>query len=249
MKSRHDIIWLKEVDSTNNEAKMHIDRLDNLSVISANCQTAGRGQNGNSWSSNPGENLTFSVVLKYHIQAHDSFVISEIASLAIVDLLSMYGIEAKVKWPNDIYVGNKKICGILVEHSLREKWISHSIVGIGLNINQRNFNVNIPNPTSMSLCTNDSYDCCKVLNEYIDILEEYLERYLHIKGGYAKIRRLFLAQLWRLDEKFQYIDMTLEKPAEFTGIIRGLSDIGQLIIENEKGELKEFAFKEISFKL
>ena len=114
MTKRTDIIWIERVDSTNEEAKRHISYIDNLSVLSAFEQTAGRGQRGNTWSSNAGENLMFSIIVKFghdsieQLQAYDQFVISEIAALSVVDLLAINDIEAKIKWPNDIYVGEEK---------------------------------------------------------------------------------------------------------------------------------------------
>ena len=164
MTKKHDIIWLESTDSTNEEAGRRISDLDNLSVLSAVRQTEGRGQRGNSWSSNDGENLTFSIVLKYgngegfipEIRAADQFAISEAAALAVVDLLASYDIEAKIKWPNDIYVGNRKICGILIENAIRGSYIANSIIGIGLNVNQQTFDPSLPNPTSMLLCSTDS---------------------------------------------------------------------------------------------
>ncbi len=156
MTKKHDIMWFKSLDSTNEEARRHISDIDNLSVLSALEQTAGRGQRGNTWTSNAGENLMFSIVLKSPVlKAEDHFALNEIAALSVADFLSTYGIKAEIKWPNDIYVGEKKICGILIENSFRGKTISSSIIGIGLNINQRNFNVNLPNPTSMVLCRPD----------------------------------------------------------------------------------------------
>ena len=156
MTKKHDIMWFKSLDSTNEEARRHISDIDNLSVLSALEQTDGRGQRGNIWTSNAGENLMFSIVLKSpFLMAEDHFALNEIAALSVADFLSTYGIKAEIKWPNDIYVGEKKICGILIENSFRGKTISTSIIGIGLNINQRNFNVNLPNPTSMVLCRPD----------------------------------------------------------------------------------------------
>ena len=160
MTKKHDIMWFKSVDSTNEEARRRISEIDNLSVLSALEQTAGRGQRGNKWTSNAGENLMFSVVLKFSpeysgLDARDQFVLNEIAALSVVDFLRSHGIHAQIKWPNDIYVGSRKICGILIENSLRGNRLSSSIIGIGLNINQRNFDVNLPNPTSMVLCRPD----------------------------------------------------------------------------------------------
>lgn len=250
MKSKHDIIWLQNIDSTNNEAKRHISELDNLSVVAALSQSDGRGQRGNSWQSEPERNLLFSVVLRLQVQAYDQFVISQMASLAVVDLLGEHDIEAKIKWPNDIYVGDKKICGILIENAVSGKWISHSIVGIGLNVNQRNFDVSIPNPTSMTLSYPDKsedFNLHDLLDEYMNILSGYIDRFCHITGGYNRLNQLYLAQLWRRDEESEFMDNTTVPATKFTGTIRGISDVGHLLIKTKEGELKEFAFKDISY--
>ena len=255
MKNKHDIIWLDTVDSTNSEAKRRILKIDNLSVVSALEQTSGRGQLGNVWTSKAGENLTFSIVLKFADQniwlnVHDQSVINELTSLSVVDFLGTHGIEAKIKWPNDIYVGNKKICGILIENSLSGSHINHSVIGIGLNINQRNFDVNLLNPISMTQLTGNSYDISECLEELISIFKKYIQRYLHGNGGYAKLRKLYLGQLWRLNETSRFTTVDKEGNVyEFTGAIRNLSYIGNLIVETEEGELKEFAFKEIGYIL
>jgi BirA family biotin operon repressor/biotin-[acetyl-CoA-carboxylase] ligase len=274
MTKMYDIMWLDSVDSTNSEAKRRISDIDNLSVLSALSQSEGRGQKGNKWSSVPGENLTFSIVLKFGEQtagkarlsvagklqlvvaAREQFVLTEITSLSIVEFLSRHGIKAKIKWPNDIYVGDKKICGVLIENSLRGENLSSSIIGIGLNVNQRNFDVNLPNPTSMVLQTGFEEDIKGCLEEFMDIFQGYLEYSL------PNLRERYLSYLWRHNTPARYIDQTLQSQPlktdsegelpgrEFTGIIRGLSPIGHLVVEDiEKGELKEFAFKEISYIL
>lgn len=253
MKNKTDIIWLDEVDSTNNEAKRRFEDIDNLSVLSAFSQTCGRGQRGNTWTSDPGANLTFSIVLKYdrmdgsRIQAYDQFAISQIASLAVVDFLARRGIRAEIKWPNDIYTSNGKICGILIENSIRGIFLSDSIVGIGLNINQRNFNVTQVSPTSVAIETGKEEDIDRCLVEFMDVFRSYVGRYLHINGGLRNLRKLYLSQMWRKDSMHRYIDVAAG--AEFNGIIRGVSDLGHLLVENEKGELREFAFKEIGYIL
>ena len=274
MTKMYDIMWLKSVDSTNSEAKRNISDIDNLSVLSALSQSEGRGQKGNKWSSVPGENLTFSIVLKFGEQtagkaglsvggklrlvvtAREQFVLTEITSLSIVEFLSRHGIKAKIKWPNDIYVGDKKICGVLIENSLRGKNLSSSIIGIGLNVNQRNFDVNLPNPTSMILETGIEEDIRSCLEEFMDIFQGYLEYRL------PNLRERYLSYLWRHNTPARYIAQTYQSQPlqtdsegelpgrEFTGITRGLSPIGHLVVEDiEKGELKEFAFKEISYIL
>ena len=281
MTKMYDIMWLESVDSTNSEAKRRISDIDNLSVLSALSQSEGRGQKGNKWSSVPGENLTFSIVLKFGEQtagelrlavtAREQFVLTEITSLSIVEFLSRHGIKAKIKWPNDIYVGDKKICGVLIENSLRGKNLSSSIIGIGLNVNQRNFDVNLPNPTSMILETGIEEDIRSCLEEFMDIFQDYLLAASasgpnrSLSGPelcLPNLRERYLSYLWRHNTPARYIDLTLQSQPlqtdsegelpgrEFTGIIRGLSPIGHLVVEDiEKGELKEFAFKEISYIL
>ncbi|MBE6233204.1 MAG: biotin--[acetyl-CoA-carboxylase] ligase [Bacteroidales bacterium] len=252
MAKKHDIMWLDTVDSTNEEARRRISSLDNLSVLSAFRQTAGRGQRGSSWSSVPGENLTFSIVLKYGpaammpLRATDQCAISELTALSVTDLLSSHGIEAKIKWPNDIYVGGRKICGILIEHSVRDSYLASSIIGIGLNVNQTVFDPSIPNPVSMILCSPEKFQPSALLEEFMDIFGRYCNRYLNITGGLARLRKLYLSQMWLKDVPSRFIDYTAGH--EFEGIIRGLTDIGHLIVEDmEKGELREFAFKEIGY--
>ena len=258
MKSKHDIIWLGETDSTNEEARRRFSDLDNLSVLSAYCQTSGRGQRGNTWESETGKNLTFSIIVKFgaelgksgvsisQIRAVDQFAISEITALSIVDLLGLHGISAKIKWPNDIYVEDRKICGILIENALSGNMLSHSIIGVGLNVNQTSFDPSLPNPTSMILSGSDASSLPELLEEYMDVFRNYCMRYLNITGGLSRLRKLYLSQLWRYDEPARFTDISADR--EFTGRIKGVDDIGKLIVEEmEKGELKEYAFKEIAY--
>ena len=271
MTSKHHIIWLDNVDSTNTEARRRIANIDNLSVLSARCQTSGRGQRGNTWTSAPGENMTFSIVLKFgeehsrQMQAYDQFAISQTASLSVLDFLARHGIEAKIKWPNDIYIGNEKVCGILVENSLKAELLSWSIIGIGINVNQTQFPESASNPTSMALQTGEKYDIEKLVEEFMDIFEGYRNRYLHINGGLGKLRILYLAQMWRKDTECKFLDFTLLESGHldgpvnvskeggisqgkiFTGTVRGISDSGQLVVETAGGGKREFGFKEIGW--
>ena len=276
MKNKYDIMWLQSVDSTNDEARRHISTLDNLSVLSAFCQTTGRGQRGNTWSAKAGENLTFSVVLKYdsesfqRIKTIDQFAVSEMAALAVIDLLAAYEIEARVKWPNDIYVGERKICGILIENSIREEMLASSIIGIGLNVNQTEFDPSLPNPTSMALCnTSASWKSLpSLLEEFMDIFEGYRTRCQNNSDGFSWLRRQYLAKMWRMNETARYIEYTglpsghLNAPVtisfsadsgrEFTGMIRGLTPAGNLLVEDLSvypARTREFSFKEISYMI
>ena len=180
----HNVIWLDSVDSTNNEVKRNVDVLGNFSVIAAREQTAGRGQRGNVWLTEPGMNLTFSIVIKYEqlqvkMKAVDQFEISEMTALSVIDLLAEYGIEARIKLPNDIYVGDRKICGILIEHSLQGEHLSHSIIGVGLNVNQLIFDPSLPNPTSMQLClagAQEQLNIANLLEQFMDIFCRHIQK-------------------------------------------------------------------------
>jgi BirA family biotin operon repressor/biotin-[acetyl-CoA-carboxylase] ligase len=221
----------------------------------------------------------FSIVLKSPVlMAEDHFALNEIAALSVSEFLSTYGIKAQIKWPNDIYVDEKKICGILIENSFRGKSISSSIIGIGLNINQRNFNVNLPNPTSMVLCRAEDgpLDIHRCLEEFMDIFTSWHDRTLTSTCDLSPLRQRYLSSLWRLGEPSSFIDYTflpgghLDGPMnirtekapdtrifssdqagnEFLGIIRGLSPTGNLLVEDlSTGLTREFGFKEIGYIL
>lgn len=198
MESKTDIIWLERVDSTNDEARRHISEIDNLSVVSALEQTKGRGQRGNRWSSQPGENLTFSLVVKdFRIKANEQSAISQTTALSLVDLLSRHEIKARIKWPNDIYAGDEKICGILIENSLKGSEIDWSIIGIGLNVNQTTFPEDLPNPTSMKLCTGNSnpYNTREILEEFMGIFTGYYREYLNGNGALNRLEEQFVSNL------------------------------------------------------
>ncbi len=179
MTKKHDIIWLDSIDSTNDEARRHISELDNLSVLSVSDQTAGKGQRGNSWLSTAGENLTFSIVLKNspdwktaYLKASDQYIISRVTAESVVDLLARCGIQAWIKQPNDIYVDDMKICGMLIENGIRGDRLDYSIIGIGLNVNQTLFDPSLPNPISMCSITGRRYFLRDLLDEFMEIFSE-----------------------------------------------------------------------------
>ena len=193
-----DIIWLDRVKSTNDEARSHISEIDNLSVLSALEQTDGRGQHGNKWSSQPGENLTFSIVIKdFRIKSNEQSAISQVTALSLTDFLESHEISAKIKWPNDIYVGDEKICGILIENALKGQEIDWSIIGIGLNVNQLTFPDNLPNPISMRLCNKNKYpyDTRKLLEEFMVIFTGYYREYLNGNSMLEKLEQQFVSKL------------------------------------------------------
>jgi BirA family biotin operon repressor/biotin-[acetyl-CoA-carboxylase] ligase len=199
MKSNPDIIWLDVAESSNDEARRAIDSLDNLSVVAVRCQTKGRGQRTNTWETAPGQNLTFSVVLKdFEILPKEQIAISQITALSVVDFLRMHGIESNIKLPNDIYVGNKKICGILIENSVCSNRLRWSIVGIGINVNQTTFPSSLPNPTSILLeKSNPELDLTQQLAKFHEIYSAYYTKYLSSRNESAltEVDYLFKSKL------------------------------------------------------
>ena len=182
MEKLTDIRWYDTVESTNDEARRLISELDNLSVIAARCQTAGRGQGDHKWHSRPGENLTFSAVLKFGegglapLAARDALIITETVTLALRFYLEGHGVKVRIKWPNDIYVGDRKICGILIENILHGQDVVSSIIGIGLNLNQKDFPSDLPNPVSLTRLTGKPYDVEDELRHFHSILKECAEK-------------------------------------------------------------------------
>ncbi len=203
MENGTDIIWLEMTESTNKTVRSHINELDNMSVVSAISQSEGHGQHGREWVSEAGRNLTFSILLKNPpLKADEQFSISEMTALAITSLLAENDIEATIKWPNDIYVGDRKICGILIENSLAGKTIEWSIIGIGLNVNQTIFPERLPNPTSMMLqnasAGKEDYDLKTLLEDFIRIFTEYHEKYLCSPEDRAALNKLYCAKMWKI---------------------------------------------------
>ena len=152
-------MWLDTVDSTNRAVREAISRLDNLSVVAAHGQTAGRGQGTHTWHSLPGQNLTFSLLFRpNNLETDDIILITCGTTLGIRDYLLGQGVPSRIKWPNDIWVGERKICGILIENRLDGKRVTESIIGIGLNINQTDWPADLPNPVSLKEITGKDYD-------------------------------------------------------------------------------------------
>jgi BirA family biotin operon repressor/biotin-[acetyl-CoA-carboxylase] ligase len=187
MKNKYDIIWLQSIDSTNDEARRRISTLDNLSVLSALSQTSGKGQRGNSWSSEPGANLTFSIVLKggYRIKAYDQFILSEITALSVIDFLSLHGINSFVKWPNDIYAldltgtSALKLSGILSEAVWEKGALKGVVSGIGINVNFSEKELeNAGQPAiSLSIIKKSKFDVIFLVEKLAKFLKECYIKY------------------------------------------------------------------------
>lgn len=237
------IHYIEQTTSTNDEARKEC--YDHLDAIWSEYQTSGRGQRGHSWHSAEGENVTFSVVLKpSFLPVVEQFLLSEVVALALVDTMAEYDIECRIKWTNDLYAGDSKLAGVLIEHQLSTEGIVRTIVGIGLNINQREFPADLPNPTSMALLRSASFDRREVLERYMANLEAWYGRLL--EGNKSAIEERYRELMYHLDEQHIYALASGEK---FRAIIRGVRPSGELRLEHEDGTIREYAFKEVEFVL
>lgn len=160
------IIWHKSLDSTNAEVRRQLSELDNLSIVAARTQTAGRGQGDHTWTSEPGLNLTFTLLRRFPKGAFDVrnlAAINTYVTSVLTHYLAAHGVQAWVKPPNDIWVGDRKICGILIENILDGSFVRESIIGIGLDLNQTVWPPELPNPVSLKELTGKDYSLEKEL--------------------------------------------------------------------------------------
>lgn len=239
-----EIIRLGSCGSTNSFLREHAAEFPSLTLVTAREQTAGRGQRGNTWESQPGKNLTVSMLWKPEgFAARRQFAVSEAVSLAVADTLEEFGIEAKVKWPNDIYVGDRKICGILIEHSVAGRNIESTVAGIGLNVNQREFFSDAPNPVSMLQSSGREHDLEAVLALLCRRLEERLQE-VDGEGLHSE----YMTRLWRGDAQFHPFRDTATGTA-FRAMITAVDPDGILHLLTDRFEERTYAFKEVSFTL
>jgi BirA family transcriptional regulator, biotin operon repressor / biotin---[acetyl-CoA-carboxylase] ligase len=238
------LLYFKNLPSTNSFAASLIREKDVAegTIIYTNYQSAGRGQGENKWESEDNKNLLISIVLfPSMINPSDQFLLSMTVSLGICDFLNRYTSSISIKWPNDIYVKNDKIAGILIENSIMSGLIEHTIAGIGVNINQEKFLSDAPNPVSLTYLTGKQYelkDCLSLLASDLDKRYKYL-----ISGEYDLIKRDYINRLYRLRKWSKYQDMK----GRFTGRLVNVNESGKLVVEREDGNINEYSFKEIDF--
>ncbi|WP_426058662.1 biotin--[acetyl-CoA-carboxylase] ligase [Hymenobacter sp. B1770] len=236
------LIWLPVCASTNTEAQGLIvqNRASDGCTVITDFQTAGRGQRGNQWEAAPAENLMLSVVWQpTFLAAAQQFRLSQAVALGVHDwAASLLGPDPKLKlkWPNDLYYGNQKLGGILIENSLSGTKIQHSIIGIGLNINQQTFAV--PTATSIGQLTGRPYAREIVAARLLECLEQ---RYLQLRAGQVgKLRQEYLRALYRYQETHFF----LVEGKQVSGQIVGVEDDGRLAVAIGQ-ELHRFGMQEI----
>lgn len=235
------IYHLDTTASTNDDARD--EKYREGDIVWADFQTAGRGQRGHIWHSERGENLTFSVVLEpTFVAIEHQFSILQVVALALVDTFAEYGIGAKIKWTNDIYVGDKKLVGILIEHSLAATTLRRTIVGIGINVNQIEFDPSLPNPVSMAQLLGREVSCEEVLKLFCTHLQRLYE--VLRSGGDEVLDKRYNALLYRLDTPHTF---ALPDGSRLTATIRGTRPSGALRLEHNDGAEREYLFKEVEF--
>lgn len=238
------LIYLPQCDSTNTYAQELLikNKATEGLVVITDHQTKGRGQRGTYWEAEPGKNITLTLILRpYFLTAQQQFYLNICISLAVLDLAQNYlgnGLALKLKWPNDIYYRNKKIGGILIQNSVSGQFLQHSLIGIGLNINQISFTA--PGASSFAQVTRQYY----LLPELVKALLEKLEvRYLELMQGKTEIlKKEYLRNLYWYQEEhvFKVADNLVP------GRITGLDAVGRLQLEMY-GEVRYFNLKEIEF--
>lgn len=262
------VIRFRELGSTNSYLKENLDGLPQYAVVTADYQTAGRGQRGNGWEAEPGKNLLMSMLYYPPEGLHPScqFMISKAVSLATVETVDklLEGVghpEVCVKWPNDIYVGDMKVAGILIEHSIQSACrIAHSVIGIGLNVNQRDFRSDAPNPVSIIDFTDREIPVetvSAILRESLIANLACLEASL---PGKNDLDSRYRSRLWRHDGFHPYISLTASSmPAptavkasgtapgnSFEAEIVDVAADGPLTLRLRSGQLRTFHFKELA---
>lgn len=228
------IIHIDQTDSTNSWLKRNTETPGHT-VVWAEYQTAGRGQATNRWESESGRNLTFSMLLKpVGIAASRQFHLSEAVSMAICQAVGQHIGKLSIKWPNDIYWQNAKLGGILIENTLQGGSIRQSIIGVGLNVNQRTFRSNAPNPVSMwQICEHDT-DRQQLLTDILANFDRLLGRDLHLQ---------YMDMLFRNRGYHPFADAR----GAFMARIGGVADDGRLLLSDDAGRERSYAFKEVQF--
>lgn len=240
---KKNIIHLSETDSTNRYLRDYKPADDEqMTVITADFQTFGRGQGVNTWESERGKNLLFSMLIHpTMVPVARQFLLSEVIALALYDALSSILEDVMIKWPNDIYVGDRKICGTLIENSLAGGHIKNCIFGTGIDVNQQEFKSDAPNPVSIFQLLGHETDRDTLLDKVLKAFEKYY--FMLENGDYADISALYHESLYRRKGYYRYRD----QQGEFEGALVEVEDDGHLILHDKQGLIRSYAFKEIEY--
>ena len=235
-----------EVTSTNTYAKELLAAgvdLPDVTVLTADFQTGGRGQRGNSWESERGQNLTFSLVSHpSRVAAHHQFVLSQAIAVAVSQTLTEYVDGISVKWPNDIYWHDRKLCGILIECNLVGSAVADCIIGVGLNVNQTVFVSDAPNPVSLAQIIGMTVNRDVLLQA---VMSRFMSLYAVLRqGGAEALQAEYMRLLYRRTGLYRYRS---RDGVEFMAETVGVEPTGHLVLRHADGEVRHYEFKEISF--
>ncbi|SES76947.1 biotin--[acetyl-CoA-carboxylase] ligase [Prevotella sp. kh1p2] len=239
------LIELTETDSTNSYLRAYKPAADEeMTVAVATYQRRGRGQGTNTWESEPGKNLLFSILVHpLMLPVAGQFVISEAVALSVRDALSAYTDCLTIKWPNDIYWNDRKICGILIENKIAGGRIHDCILGVGINVNQRLFTSPAPNPVSLVQITGTEVPPREVLDRVLRAFGSYYD--CIVNGDYMAITAPYHEALYCRSGFHRFCD----EDGEFEAAIVEVEDDGHLILRDRTGHARSYAFKEVAFCL
>jgi BirA family biotin operon repressor/biotin-[acetyl-CoA-carboxylase] ligase len=245
MNNWQKIIELDSVDSTNNYTSniLNQEKLPEGTIICTKVQTAGKGLGSNTWESENGKNLLFSLILyPEFIEVKDQFLLSKAIALGIAEYCDTKTTGINIKWPNDIYYKQQKLAGILIENSIKGTRIERSIIGIGLNINQEKYISDAPNPISLKQITDDNFEITKEL----ELLREHIQTFYNkLKSDLYSLNILYTKRMFRFN---QFNLFKTNSGIEELKIV-GVNEFGYLQTISKLNEKKEFDLKEIEFIL
>lgn len=237
-----NIIKLREVDSTNRYLHDYQPADEEMTVVTALHQTAGRGQGTNKWEDKAGDNLLFSMLVHPHwLPVGRQFLFSEAHALALKEALDHYCDDILIKWPNDIYWHDHKLSGTLIETSVDSKGMKSIIAGTGINVNQREFHIDAPNPVSLYQITGHETSLDELLLAILTAFNKYYEQ-LH-NGAYGDIAALYYQSLYRTGGFYPYRD----EQGEFEASLFEVEDDGHLLLRDREGRVRRYAFKEVQY--
>lgn len=235
------VIRLDTVDSTNTYLHAYLGDED-VVVVTARHQTAGRGQGGNRWEDAEGQNLLFSIQIRpVEVAIDHQFVLAMAEALALKRALDAYADGMELKWPNDIYHRDRKLSGTLIETAVSGGRLKRMILGTGINVNQRRFTSDAPNPVSLSQITGSDESIDHLLERILQAFDDYYRRVL--EGDYAGISREYHEALYRRRGFYRYRDADGEFDAELVGVAYD----GRLSLRDSEGRQRSYAFKEVEF--
>lgn len=239
----YHLIRLEETDSTNRYLHdYHPAEGETMTVVVAKHQTAGKGCGSNVWESEDGKNLLLSILVHpVMLPVAKQFLLSMAGALAVKDVLDKYTKDITLKWPNDVYWKDRKICGTLIETSLGGGRMKDCIFGIGLNVNQQTFISDAPNPVALCQIIGHEVDLEQLLSALLDSFCSYYQ--MIEQGQYDAISGLYHLALYRAHGFYSFRDAQ----GEFEGSIIEVEDTGRMIMRDKQGMIREYMFKEIEF--